>query len=1035
VPLRRRRRAVAAAALAAVAAVAVAMWIGGRTSGGVRGAATVDERRTIAIGERASAIAESGADLSWQISASGSTRVDQRAGSVLYRVEPGSDFVVHTPHGTVTTLGTTFRVEMEPPMTGKLKRAGIGAAAVAAAVVSVYAGRVLLASSEGELEIGAGESAVLEAGAAPRARAGSESPSGERPPEVSVAYGDDPAGDLRLEGQVIDDDELPVGGAVVTLSSRPPRTATTEADGSFAFDDLVPRVYTLFASGGDSVAGPVTARLTASSGPVILRVRPGTSLAAEVLAASDRDPIAGAVVTAEQITRHQARAGDDGVALMSGLAPGLYQVRAVAPGYAPASRSVHLTDVGGSAERITFALERGAAVEGVVRGPGGEPVAGASVTARPVSSSILSGGAPEEVTTAADGSWRFAALAKGSYELAARHGEHAPGPSLLETLDGRTERRGVELSLAAGARLRGRVTAASGEPAAHATVRIVGRRTVNRPEIRQVHADRRGFFAIAGLPREEVIAFAYHQLGAADPVDIDLAAKPDASVDIELRHGGVIAGVVIDSDGEPVADAQVTVRPADAFDPMARWLLAENGAAITDPGGHFELSGLAAGGYRIEAQRSSRAGHHHGGSLFGDGELVKAGDRDVRLILLEDGAITGKVVLASGEPPEAFTVSVGLGGPVPFHGTDGEFRITGVAPGTHRVNVEGPGLLGHHDTRVAVEAGETADAGTIVVGRGRTVRGRVLGPDGRPVAGATVALGPFLVGDGKRLGEAAMRAGKEAITGADGRFAIGGAGNLQLALAADHPNAGRSAVESIAAGEDDIARDLVLTAPGALEGTVSRGGEPVAAMVTAKPVGGQRAQYMIQSTADGRYRFDRLPPGEYALTAKKMEGMIVIAAGTGDRSSHATGRVAGGETTRADIEIPVGPTVQVDVRGPAGAAANALVHLVRGSVTAASAGELSRAIDSLGEGASRQAPLILMDGGSLPARFDNVEPGSYTVCALEMPSIDELGGGGGEISISGDDASARVVCQPLKVAASPEHQSAELRFEGGDPSR
>ena len=72
---------------------------------------------------------------------------------------------------------------------------------------------------------------------------------------------DDPTGSLRLEGQVIDGDEKPVGGAIVAIDTNPPRTVTTEADGSFTFDHLIGREYKLEASAGDGYAGPAYLRL------------------------------------------------------------------------------------------------------------------------------------------------------------------------------------------------------------------------------------------------------------------------------------------------------------------------------------------------------------------------------------------------------------------------------------------------------------------------------------------------------------------------------------------------------------------------------------------------------------------------------------------------------------------------------------------------------------------------------------------------------------------------------------------------------
>ena len=43
---------------------------------------------------------------------------------------------------------------------------------------------------------------------------------------------DDPVGDLQLEGQVLSADDLPVEGATVSLSSRPPRHKETGKDGT-----------------------------------------------------------------------------------------------------------------------------------------------------------------------------------------------------------------------------------------------------------------------------------------------------------------------------------------------------------------------------------------------------------------------------------------------------------------------------------------------------------------------------------------------------------------------------------------------------------------------------------------------------------------------------------------------------------------------------------------------------------------------------------------------------------------------------------
>src|SRR2546429_5642426 len=78
-----------------------------------------------------------------------------------------------------------------------------------------------------------------------KAAAEEPAPRGRAPQWIIDA---DPEGSLRLEGQVVADDGHGVGGAVVWLQSVPPRLTKTDDDGSFAFDKLVGRAYSLTAS-------------------------------------------------------------------------------------------------------------------------------------------------------------------------------------------------------------------------------------------------------------------------------------------------------------------------------------------------------------------------------------------------------------------------------------------------------------------------------------------------------------------------------------------------------------------------------------------------------------------------------------------------------------------------------------------------------------------------------------------------------------------------------------------------------------------
>src|SRR5688500_14525767 len=118
-------------------------------------------------------------------------------------------------------------------MTLDKRRILIAAAVLVAAAIAV----LLWLRGRGDGDGGGEQSAKAKDVAAPK-RAGSDDSgagSGQMPLTSPVAMDNDPAGDLRLEGQVLGPDDEPVGGALVVLGSVPPRTATSEKDGSFEF--------------------------------------------------------------------------------------------------------------------------------------------------------------------------------------------------------------------------------------------------------------------------------------------------------------------------------------------------------------------------------------------------------------------------------------------------------------------------------------------------------------------------------------------------------------------------------------------------------------------------------------------------------------------------------------------------------------------------------------------------------------------------------------------------------------------------------
>jgi hypothetical protein len=163
-PPRRSTRTVMVATAAVLLVLVGLVWA-------LRGRAPVQDElharrvETVALGDRATAVAQPGAMLAWSVDFDGTTRIDQTAGRVFYRVDHGERFDVITPEGTVTVTGTCFEVDVQPkdasmPQKSNNLRAGaLGAAFASALVVTVYEGGVVLANDEGSVDVHAGQAA------------------------------------------------------------------------------------------------------------------------------------------------------------------------------------------------------------------------------------------------------------------------------------------------------------------------------------------------------------------------------------------------------------------------------------------------------------------------------------------------------------------------------------------------------------------------------------------------------------------------------------------------------------------------------------------------------------------------------------------------------------------------------------------------------------------------------------------------------------------------------------------------------------
>lgn len=833
----------------------------------------------------------------------------------------------------------------------------------------------------------------------------------------------DREGPLTLEGQVLGPDGQGVAKAEVRLGSVPPRSTVTEDDGTFSFDKLVGRTYTLSAKSGELIGGPVPHKLTDHSDPAVIRLGEGAAVQVTVVDDTKR-PLAGVEVSSGGAIETKQRTDAKGEATLRPLSPGYALVEAKRDGYAPGTAFTTIGSAGAVA-KLTITLHRGFAIAGRVVDDTGKPVAKARVTVGGMGGfdwdAIAERGQqdPSSATTDDKGRFEIAAVAPGTHVLSAVDGEHAPARSAPVTVDDRAV-TGVEIKMKAGGVVAGKVVDADRKPVPYATVRVAGAGDqMMQIAARQATADEHGAFELRGLARTKLRARAESETAASKIADFDLtetAAQRDLELVLDVT--GTIAGVVVDGQGAPVPEVQVNAFPdvlgGASIDGIA---LSGMSSASTDGAGAFKITGLPDGAYRLWAQRP-------GGNFGGWGNQntsARTGDANVRITLASPGAIKGTIAIDGVGPPKIATVGVNWQPPTPAQ--DGAFEIKDLDPGTYDVTFRGPEFAVTTKRDVTVEAGKTVDLGTVTVHRGRKITGRVVDSKGKPVGGAQVKVGEMIMfSDDARPnteddGDEQMQAIggiRTAVSDADGHFSIIGVAAKATSIAADHPTEGRSAAIPIAEGKTDPPPvTLALRGFGSITGKVTQKGKPLSGVAVTQSSKAGGAQLSAAQTDDeGNYALKKVPEGTVTLQAMQSKMMSL-------KSTTVTVQVVAGKETKANIDIPVGQvTLTVQIKPAAGAKVDAAqVFLFAGTTVAANGKQLMDAF--LAGGA--QGMKFWFGEGKPPAAFDELVPGDYSVCSV--PITGNMNDPQFMMRVNEAAQTLAVHCRQVKVKAAPLQQT------------
>jgi hypothetical protein len=363
-----------------------------------------------------------------------------------------------------------------------------------------------------------------------------------------------------------------------------------------------------------------------------------------------------------------------------------------------------------------------------------------------------------------------------------------------------------------------------------------------------------------------------------------LAVGPTGQVSAQATAQPRLRGRVVDEEGEGVESAHVAVVPAGPTYAVLQ-------DTSTDVLGSFALPGVAGQTLRLVAEQGDKIVVSAPLTVPASGNL-----ENLVLTLARARTLRGRILDEEGAPVAEATLAVDVlpwPGRSSASGADGTYEMARLPSDAPALLVSARGFLNARIV-LAPRVGEGPEALDVTLRRAPELRGAVLDPDGKPVAGALV-----LACDGKDNGRA--------LTDEAGGFRLP-ASSEGCPVVAQHDEYGPS--EAVTAAPNLTLR---LGAGGSIAGVVvDEGGAPVTAfslgVESFTPATGEHT-FSIRSgpsspfqDAGGAFSVERLAPGSYVLTVST-EGKPIARSASLDV-------LAGRSTTGVRIVMAAGGTVE-----------------------------------------------------------------------------------------------------------------------------